>query len=144
MKPEANRVIAKYKLHCKSQLSSEVFELLQVDEELGAPILDSHSVGFDILETSYPTPDLMVNRPDWKSAARIITRWDMFEFSVCNIPANADCVTLAVEKGIHLLGEPQPECWEWEDEPNKIVIPKPKFMQKWSDIQKQLSLGLHS
>jgi hypothetical protein len=72
----------------------------------------------------YPTAEQIKSRPDWDRAKRLITKWDMHEFSVCNVPANSDCVALAVSKGIKLLGEPKPSCWSWADAPT-LVMPKP-------------------
>ena len=135
VKPEERRIIAKYYVHCKTQTSREVWELLSNNP----PLLNSHSVGCTYLETTYPTAEQIKSRPDWEHARLLVTKWDMHEFSVCNVPANEDCVLLAVEKGIKLLGEPKPDCWKWEQhEPKKIVIPKAKYCKSWKSIEAEM------
>ena len=91
---DAKSLVAKYRVTDKTELGRDVFALLQDG------VLNAHSIGFQVLEQSAPTPEELAMRPDWKDARNIIRKFELLEFSVVAVPANPTALALAVSKGI--------------------------------------------
>ncbi len=72
-------------------LPDTVFSLFQ------AGVLNAFSVGFQVLESRMPTKRDVELLGD--NVRQIISKWLVFEISVVSLPANPDCVALAVSKG---------------------------------------------
>lgn len=86
-------IIAKAYISDRTQESRDVFGLVQDG------IMKAFSVGFIPLEASKPTAAEIRMRPDWKSAKKIIRKWQMIELSVVGLPCNDDALVMAVSKG---------------------------------------------
>ena len=79
---DGNSIIGVTQFHGKTELSTEVKDLV------AAKILRATSIGFSPLEWA-ELPD--ENGDRWNRARRY-TKWELFEYSVCNIPANPDAL----------------------------------------------------
>jgi len=117
IKSDKNKLIAKYRISDKTQLARDVFGLMQDG------VLRAHSIGFLDSESSPPTTKELEERPDWKSARRVVRQWELLEFSVVPIPCNPDCLAMAVAKCApetrQFLGkawEPRAFCCQWDEE----------------------------
>jgi hypothetical protein len=158
--PGRKVVKACYFLHGKTELSEQVWQLLNTMADDGLPIIRSHSVGATYNQADRPTSDQLKTRPDWASANLVVSSWDMHEFSVCNVPANDDCIAIAVNKGIKILGEPKPKPaqpdndkarWVWTPDYEKPTvvetIPMPTYarhIDPHEEITKALEARLQS
>lgn len=94
IKPDGDKVIAKYVVSDKTQLARDVWGLLQ-DGVLGA-----HSIGFRSLRATAPTTAEKKVNPDWENAKLVHREWELLEFSIVGVPANPEALTLAVSKGL--------------------------------------------
>lgn len=63
-------------------------------------ILKGRSIGFIPLVIDTPTPEQLQARPDWKDADLIISKGEMFEYSVVSVPCNDEALQQAVSKGL--------------------------------------------
>lgn len=88
-----HKVLASYKVSENTQSARDVFGLLQDGT------LTGHSVGFESEKSVKPTAQDIEERPDWKAAKLIHKNWNLLEYSAVGIPANPNCLTLAVGKG---------------------------------------------
>ena len=81
--------------------------------------LRGFSVGFIIKDARQATEKDLKKFGD--GVRRVITNWSMFEFSVCAIPMNQECLAEAVSKGIN------PKSWAVRGlaKPDQLVIPAP-------------------
>jgi phage head maturation protease len=93
VKPSGNQVLAKYYVSDKTEMSRDVFGLLQ------DKVLNAHSIGFQSLKASPPSTKEINQRPDLKEARLIHREWELLEFSIVGIPCNPEALTLAVSKG---------------------------------------------
>jgi hypothetical protein len=110
-------------------------------------MLPAKSIGFMPLEGRAPNQKEIDERPELESAKRIITRGNLYEYSVCAVGCNPSAVAEAVAKGLDipdhikaLLGINEPEvvaevieaiksCIVWESsdympEGPQVLIPK--------------------
>jgi hypothetical protein len=94
-------------------------------------ILKGRSIGFLTLMIDQPTPEQLQARPDWKDAQIIISKSEMFEYSVVSVPCNDQALQEAVSKGLkefsssalETLGIKVPEL-PAKEQPKPIVRPK--------------------
>ncbi len=93
VKEADGKILAKTYISDKTQLSRDVFGLMQDG------VLSAFSIGFSSLKSSPPSPSEIKARPDLKDVRKIHREWEMFEYSVVPIPANPQALTLAVSKG---------------------------------------------
>jgi phage head maturation protease len=93
VKPDGNKVLAKYYISDKTETARDVFGLLQDG------VLNAHSIGFLSTQASPPSTKEINARPDLKNARLIHRAWELLEFSVVGIPCNPEAVSLAVSKG---------------------------------------------
>lgn len=94
VKPDGDKVLAKYVVSDKTQFARDVWGLLQ-DGVLGA-----HSIGFNSLRASPPTTAEKRADPSIENAKLIHREWELLEFSIVGVPANPEALTLAVSKGL--------------------------------------------
>ena len=74
-----------------TQYADEIYELFR------GGFLNAFSVGFRVLEFKYPTSVDLKKNPQWAKAERIITKWELLEFSVAPVPVNPEALVLAVK-----------------------------------------------
>jgi hypothetical protein len=83
-----------------TDFAQQVFELY-ADE-----VLRAWSVGFSRLRPSRgPTQAELKARPDWRGAKQMTDAWELYEYSACNVPANADALSLALRTGERVLSK---------------------------------------
>lgn len=63
-------------------------------------ILKGRSIGFIPVVIDSPTAEQIKARPDWRNANAIISKSELFEYSIVAIPCNEDALQLAVSKGL--------------------------------------------
>jgi phage head maturation protease len=63
-------------------------------------ILKGRSIGFIPLVIDSPTPEQIKARPDWEGANVIISKSELFEYSIVSIPCNEDALQQVVSKGL--------------------------------------------
>jgi len=63
-------------------------------------ILRGRSIGFIPLVIDQPSPEQIKARPDWANANVIISKSELFEYSVVSIPCNEDALQQVVSKGL--------------------------------------------
>ncbi len=69
-------------------------------ELLQAGVIRGHSIGFMIKDGGARAPNDKEVRRFGASVRRIITDWELVEFSIVPVPANPEALTLAVSKGL--------------------------------------------
>lgn len=93
VKSEPSRIIAKYRISDKTELSRDVFSLIQDG------ILKYHSVEGRSMASGKPTDaDVKINKA-WASAKRLVRDWELFGFAVCAQPVNPEAVAMLIAKG---------------------------------------------
>jgi HK97 family phage prohead protease len=96
---KGNKITAKVEF-AETEQATEVYELFK------GGFLNAFSVGFKPLKSHQPTPDEIKKKPEWAEAWRIFDEWELLEFSVVPVPANAEALALAVKtKGLKLSDE---------------------------------------
>lgn len=93
VKSEPSRIIAKYRVSDKTELSRDVFNLIQDG------ILKFHSVEGRASAASKPTGDDIKINKSWAGAKRIVREWELFGFAVCAQPVNPEAIAMLVSKG---------------------------------------------
>jgi phage head maturation protease len=83
-------------IFAKTELAEEVFQLIK------GGFIKGWSIGMDWM--SQKRRDLtekdLKSRPDWAGASAVIEKASVLEYSAVSIPANAEAVTLAYERGL--------------------------------------------
>jgi len=93
IKKLSDRIIAKFVFPPigVSQKADEIYELYK------GGFLNAFSVGFIPIESRIPTDEDIKKNRAWKNARKIISKWEMYEFSGVAIPANPQALTEAVK-----------------------------------------------
>lgn len=98
IKRQGNKIIAKTKFALTTK-AQEVYDLFK------GGFLNAFSVGFIPVESRQPTPDDIKSNPDWAVVRRIISKWELLEFSAVPVPANPEALALAVKNKSVTLSE---------------------------------------
>jgi len=101
VKKRRNDIIAKA-IFALTERAEEIWQLFK------GGFLNAFSVGFIPLEYREPTPDDIKKTPEYASARRLYTKWELLEFSAVAVPANPEALALAVKQHkikIDKLGE---------------------------------------
>lgn len=91
-----NAILAKLKLHDKSEAARVAFDLLQLGQEEGFGYVD-FSIGFEVEKRRSPTIE---DKAAFPGVANIIEKWTLVETSVVGLPCNQEAIALAVSKGV--------------------------------------------
>jgi HK97 family phage prohead protease len=89
------RAVAKT-MFAKTETANEVFELVK------GGFIKGWSIGMDGITAKRRdlTENDLKKRPDWAGAMSVIEKANVLEYSAVSVPANADSITLAYEKGL--------------------------------------------
>lgn len=122
-------LVAKGQIATGTTLGDEVWELLKQG------ILATTSIGFGVKESRVPSAAEIKLNPDLKGVERIISRSELFEFSIVAIPSNIDASIFAVSKMPRSMSE---GAWPKSVSPELIgrsvptnLITKSESVQQW-------------
>ena len=90
IKRQGGRIIAKTKF-AMTQKAQEVYDLFK------GGFLKAFSIGFIPIESRQPTAEDLKANPEWAEVRRIISKWELLEYSAVPIPANPEALALAVK-----------------------------------------------
>jgi HK97 family phage prohead protease len=130
LKQGRKRITAKIKF-AMTERAEEVWQLFK------GGFLNAFSVGFKPNEGHRPTPDDIKKNPDLAEARFIFTVWELLEFSVVGVPANAEALALAVKnKSITISDDLRDELHVKEiEEDEEILICVSEFKEKAINVE---------
>jgi HK97 family phage prohead protease len=102
IKKGTKRITAKVKF-AMTERAEEVWQLFK------GGFLNAFSVGFRPLAGHRPTPDDIKKNPDLADARFIFDSWELLEFSVVTVPANAEALATAIKSKSISLSEDMKE-----------------------------------
>jgi HK97 family phage prohead protease len=98
IKRQGGKIIAKTKF-AMTQKAQEIYDLFK------GGFLKAFSIGFIPVESRQPTTEDLKSNPDWAEVRRIISKWELLEYSAVPIPANPEALALAVKNKSITLSE---------------------------------------
>lgn len=115
IKEGRKRITAKVEF-AQTEQAEDVFQLFK------GGFLNAFSVGFRPTKSHNPTPDEIKKRPDLADVFRVFDEWELLEFSVVPVPANADALATAVKSKALILSDETKTLMDIEDEPDVYQI----------------------
>jgi len=109
IKRKGNDIIAKTKF-AETEKANEVYELFK------GGFLNAFSIGFMPIKGHRPEPDDIKKRPDLAEATYIYDKWELLEYSVVPVPANAEALATAVKTKSIVLSDGTKNEMELEEE----------------------------
>lgn len=120
----------------ETKLAEEVYSLVEGDFIRGISI----GMNPSSMEVSPPNPVEIRKKPAWADAHRVIRQAELIEYSFVSIPANADALTSAVNKG--LIRETEP----WLEPFIRVVTnaePRKRFVRRVNKSKTQSETQAH-
>ncbi len=91
-KTKAGQLVAKT-IFADTDRGNEVFQLFK------GGFLNAFSVGFKPIDHREPDERDIKEHPEWSGVDRIISKWELLEYSVVPVPANPEALVSAISKG---------------------------------------------
>lgn len=146
LKPGRKKITAKVQF-ADTEQGEEVFQLFK------GGFLNAFSVGFRPTKSHQPTPEDIKKKPEWANVYRVFDEWELLEFSVVPVPANAEALAIAVKShALELSDETKVvmdieevdevvKCSTWAEpeETSTIVVP----MRKQIKVRRPIRLRKH-
>ena len=128
LKQGRKRITAKIKF-AMTDRAEEVWQLMK------GGFLNAFSVGFKPKEGRRPTPDDIKGNPNLADVQFIFSKWELLEFSVVGVPANAEALALAVKSKSITLSDDMIETLEVKEvkeveEDEEILVCASDFREK--------------
>lgn len=120
----------------ETKLADEVYSLVAGDFIRGISI----GMNPSSMELSPPNPAEIRKKPAWADARQVIRKAELIEYSFVSVPANADALTSAVNKG--LIHETEP----WLEPFIRVVTnaaPRKRFVRRVSKSKTQSETRPH-
>ena len=128
-KRNPNRIGAMIKF-ASTPRGEEVFQLFK------GGFLNAFSVGFRPTDGRRPTPDDIKKNPLLAEARFIFTEWELLEFSVVSVPANAEALAQAIKSKSIKISDELKECLHVEEiEEEEILLCAADFKEKAISVE---------
>lgn len=129
LKQGRKRITAKIKF-AATERAEELWQLFK------GKFLNAFSVGFKPTDGRRPSPEDIKKNPNLADARFMFTAWELLEFSIVGVPANAEALAQAVKSKSIAISDEMKECLHVEEiEDDELLLCASDFKEKAISVE---------